>query len=159
MARRASITGLVPAYSSTPGRSLRTMSGFQLASVGALPFPLTLTLNEIFHNLNRPGLPGGAFRSARKAEIGLEAVMRRRNSLGKPPGRGIWRSRPKPAVQSLTDRRGAASPNRPSVHRAAFSEDEGRQRGRSGRSDFCRLRDCYRHCALINHRRFSGSDR
>ena len=70
------------------------MSGFQLASVGALPFPLTLTLNEIFHNLNRPGLPGGAFRSARKAEIGLEAVMRRRNSLGKPPGRGIWRSRP-----------------------------------------------------------------
>lgn len=79
-ARRASITGLVPAYSSTPGRSLRTMSGFQLASVGALPFPLTLTLNETFHNLNRPGLPGGAFRSARKAEIGLRADMRRRGS-------------------------------------------------------------------------------
>lgn len=39
--------------------------------------PLTLTLNETFHNLNRPGLPGGAFRSARKAEIGLGADMRR----------------------------------------------------------------------------------
>ena len=58
------------------------MSGFQLASVGALPFPLTLTLNEIFHNLNRPGLPGGAFRSARKAEIGLEADFRRAQHEG-----------------------------------------------------------------------------
>ena len=34
--------------------------------------------------------------------------------------------RPIAAVQSLADRRGAASPDQPFVHRAAFSEDESR---------------------------------
>ncbi len=38
--------------------------------------------------------------------------------------------RPRPAVPSLAECRSAASPGRPFVHRAAFSDDEGRQRGR-----------------------------
>ena len=42
--------------------------------------------------------------------------------------KGVTR-RPRPAVQSLPDCRGADSPDRPFVDRAASSEDEGRQSG------------------------------
>ncbi|EEW61017.1 hypothetical protein SCH4B_0060 [Ruegeria sp. TrichCH4B] len=42
-------------------------------------------------------------------------------------GDGIDRSSPRRAVRPLADRRGVDTADRPFVHRAAFSETEGRQ--------------------------------
>lgn len=81
-ARRAGINNWLGPGVFINARTVITYNVQVSTSIGWRPsVPLTLNLNETFHNLNRPGLPGGAFRSTRKAENGLEPDMRRRGRL------------------------------------------------------------------------------